>query len=542
MSRKTVARRTWQVVGLLLISLLALSGCGQKTAPAEAPKTAAPTPQNPLRLLAGSELKDIAELAPKIASATGVTLQFEYSGTLDAVEKIASGADVDGVWVSHGKYLQMTPGAKERVKLSEKTMLSPVVLGIKDAKAKSLGWCGNPNVTWQDIASAAEAGKFTFGMTNPASSNSGFTALVGLTAALSGKADALTLADVQANKTRAFFKAQRLTSGSSGWLAEAYLRDQTLVDGIINYESVLLSLNQNPQLNEKLCLIYPKEGIITADYPLMLLNPARQADYEKVVAYLRTPEFQQLMMDKTLRRPVNSTVKTSAAFPSALLIELPFPGQLEIIDALLDGFQNQVRIPAHSWFVLDTSGSMGENGGIEQLKNALAGLGGEDTSVSGRLTRFLNREKIEIITFSERPSPIRRFAMGDNERENTNTRGQIVAFARQLKATGATAIYDSVTAAYQDALAKRPSDGDAYYQTIVLMTDGRNTRGRDFSEFASWYNNLPPGEKIVRVFPVAFGDADMDELKRLAELTGGKAFDGRKGELRQVFKEIRGYQ
>lgn len=525
---------------VVFASLVTLLSCESKT-PQDSTPTA-PAASSVLRLLAGSELKDIADLAPEIARATGVTLQFEYSGTLDAVEKIATGADVDGVWVSHGKYLQMTPGAKERIKLSDKTMLSPVVLGMKQSKAQALGWCGNANVTWQDIAAAAEAGKFTFGMTNPASSNSGFTALIGLTAALSGKSDALTLADVQANKTRAFFKAQRLTSGSSGWLADAYLRDQSLVDGIINYESVLLSMNQNPQLKEQLCLIYPKEGIITADYPLMLINPARQADYEKVVAYLRSPEFQQRMMEKTLRRPVTSGIKISSAFPPALLIELPFPGQLEVIDALLDGFQNQVRIPAHSWFVLDTSGSMGENGGIEQLKNALAGLGGEDTSISGRLTRFLNREKIEILTFSDRPASMRHFYMGTTEAENAAMRKQVVAFSSQLKSAGATAIFDSVTAAYKDALAVRPTDGANYYQTIVLMTDGRNTRGREFAEFATWFYNLPAEDKTIRVFPVAFGDADLDELKRLAELTGGKAFDGRKGELRQVFKEIRGYQ
>jgi Ca-activated chloride channel family protein len=162
-------------LGLALLCALALLGCESKK-PTDTNTANTPPAAIKLKLLAGSELKDIAELVPEIARATGITLEFEYSGTLDAVEKIASGAEVDGVWVSHGKYLQMTPGAKERIKLSEKTMLSPVVLGIKEAKAKSLGWCGNPNVTWQDIAAAAEAGKFTFGMTNPASSNSGFTA------------------------------------------------------------------------------------------------------------------------------------------------------------------------------------------------------------------------------------------------------------------------------------------------------------------------------------------------------------------------------
>ena len=42
---------------------------------------------------------------------------------------------------------------------------------------------------------------------------------------------------------------------------------QDQIDGIFNYESVLLTLNEHPQLREKLCLVYPREGTITADYP-----------------------------------------------------------------------------------------------------------------------------------------------------------------------------------------------------------------------------------------------------------------------------------
>ncbi len=534
--------KSWYQVflGSLLLGIF-LVACDQ--APTTEGNAGSATQSNVLHILAGSELKDMADLAPEVTRNTGVELVFEYTGTLDAVEKIASGEAYDAVWVSHGKYLQMTPGARERIKLSEKTMLSPVVLGIKESKAKQLGWCNNANLTWKDIATAAEAGKFTFGMTNPTSSNSGFTALVGLTAALSDKADALTIDDVRANKTSSFFKAQRLTAGSSGWLAEAYLRDQTSVDGIINYESVLLSINQNPVATEKLCLIYPKEGIITADYPLMLLSDSKKADFEKVLGYVRSNDFQQRMMEKTLRRPVNSAVKIGAAFPNALLIELPFPGQLDVVDALLDTFLNSVRIPAHSWFVLDTSGSMGKNGGIEQLKTALAGLAGDGTvTTTDNLARFLNREQIDILTFSHELSPIVHYEMGSTESENLNTRSKIAQFAKSLNANGGTAIYSAVQRTYQAAAAAQQREGSNFYQTIVLMTDGRNTDGIGFNDFKEWYTQLPAHQQTIRVFPVVFGEADIEELGQLAKLTGGKIFDGRKGSLRQVFKEIRGYQ
>ena len=177
------------------------------------------------------------------------------------------------------------------------------------------------------------------------------------------------------------------------------MRDQDHLDGIINYEANLLSLNRSGQLKEQLALIYPKEGIITADYPFILLNADKRAAYDKVVTYLKTPEFQQLIMDKTFRRPVNPDVALSNAFPKALIIELPFPSSLATVNAILLRYLNVNRVPAHSYFVLDTSGSMqGER--IAGLQRALDTLAGEDTSLTGQFARFQNREKITLIPFS----------------------------------------------------------------------------------------------------------------------------------------------
>lgn len=43
------------------------------------------------------------------------------------------------------------------------------------------------------------------------------------------------------------------------------------------------------------------------------------------------------------------------------------------------------------------------------------------------------------------------------------------------------------------------------------------------------------------MFPILFGDAAKDQLQGIAELTGGKLFDGT-GSLDGAFEEIRGYQ
>jgi Ca-activated chloride channel family protein len=493
-------------------------------------------------IIAGSELKDVETgLANDIRRATGIHLAFTYSGTLDAIDRIAAGDPADALWVSHGKYLAMNDALKGRILAQEKTMLSPVLLGLKASKAHALGW-DVEEPTWKDIADAAKAGKFTFGMTNPTSSNSGLTATIGLAAALAKNTDALTEEDLKNPRLADFFKGQSLTSGSSGWLAEIYQRDPSRVDGIINYESVLLSLNASGKLPEPLTLVYPKEGIITADYPLMLLNAQKRADYDKLVAYLRTTDFQTKMSDRTLRRPVNADAVMSSAIPKRTLIELPFPGQASLISALLDNFLSDVRVPSSSRYVLDLSSSM-EGNRIDSLKRAMLMLAGAGTPIgSERYARFQNREKVGIITFATRPSATVRFPMGSTPAQNSETRAAITQFIQPLSAGGNTAIYSAVQQALQELGSERRLDNEKRYYTVVLMTDGINNRGITHSQFVEWYNNQGDDVRGIPVFPILFGEGNPKELGQLAELTGGRLFDSRSNALAAVFKEIRGYQ
>ena len=231
-------------------------------------------PRTTLTVLAGSELRDLEPLLSEIARGTGIQLKMEYVGSLTGAEKLLNGAQYDLAWFSHGKYLDLLGRDRNLVVTQEKIMLSPVILGVRESKARELGWLNSSDVTWRDIAAAARDGKLRFAMTNPTASNSGFTALVGVATALSGSGDALRIEDIQTNALQDFFKGQALTAGSSGWLADSYAASQDSLDGMINHELVLLDLNANNKLKEKLALIYPKEGIITADYPLMLLNRA----------------------------------------------------------------------------------------------------------------------------------------------------------------------------------------------------------------------------------------------------------------------------
>src|SRR5262249_25058276 len=162
----------------------------------------------------------------------------------------------------------------------------------------------------------------------------------------------------------------------------------------VNYESILLSLNRSGRLRERLVLVYPKEGIVTADYPLVLLNESRRSDYDSVVALLRSPPFQRELMMRTFRRPaIPDVAPDTILFPDAVLVELPFPNDLAAINRILFSYLNEQRRPAHAYYLLDLSGSM-RGSRLSQLQSALRTLAGDDPTLTGQFARFQAREQV----------------------------------------------------------------------------------------------------------------------------------------------------
>jgi Ca-activated chloride channel family protein len=530
-----VSRRLRLTVGAALAAVLAtaaLAGCGDSSSPD-------PSSPNTLTVMAGSEVKDLVPLLPDIKKATGIALVLSYSGTLEGAEAIAGGASPDVAWFSSGHYLSLLPGAGSRVVAQQKIMLSPVVLGVKKSVADRFGWTANPNVTWKDIQAKSADGSFRFAMTNPAASNSGLVALIGVASALSGSSDSIDTGTIDTTALRAFFKGQALTAGSSGFLADSYVRDQDAVDGIVNYESILMGLNAGGKLREPLELVYPKEGIVTADYPFMLLNGAKRDAYDKVTAYLRTPDVQKRIMTDTLRRPAVPGVPLDARFASQSLIELPFPARLETIDALITAYLDEVRRPAAAVFVLDVSGSMaGER--LDQLKTALAALTGTDPSITGRFSRFRAHEQVTIITFASEVRDVREFTIDDTAPDGPDMTA-IRDYIEGLQTYDRTAIYSGLEAAYSSVAEAQAVDPNRLF-SIVLMTDGENNEGVEPDQFARDYAALADPVRAVHTYTVLFGEGSQDAMGSIATLTGGTVFDATTTSLEKIFKQIRGYQ
>ena len=465
---------------------------------------------NTLGVMAGSEVKDLAPLIADIKSKTGVRLALSYSGTLVGAEAIAGGAKTDAAWFSSGHYLSLLPGAGTRVVAQQKIMLSPVIIGVKKSVADRFGWTDNANVTWKDIEAKSADGSFHFAMTNPAASNSGLVALVGVASALSGSSDSIDTGTIDKAAMRAFFKGQALTAGSSGFLADSYVREQDTVDGIVNYESILMSLNAD-----------------------------KREAYDKVTEYLRTPDVQKRIMTDTLRRPAIPGVELDPRFTSQTLIELPFPAKLDTIDALITTYLDEVRRPASAVFVLDLSGSM-EGERLDQLKTAMKALTGTDTTLTGRFARFRAHEEVTIVTFAADIIDVREFTIDDTAPTGPDMTA-IRDYVDSLGTYDSTAIYTGLERGYAAVADAQAADPDRLF-SIVLMTDGENNAGVNPDQFKKDYGRLPDPVRAVHTYTVLFGDANKDAMTDIATLTGGSTFDATSTSLQTIFKQIRGYQ
>ncbi|GHH90046.1 substrate-binding and vWA domain-containing protein [Streptomyces capillispiralis] len=510
-------RRT--LTALLAATAALLSACTAAPERDEDPHAAEP---GTLRVLASSELSDMTPVFERVEKDTGVTLRPTYIGTLDAVDMLATGKTdgrYDAVWLSSNDYLRLRPEAAAKVVSETPVMSSPVAVGVRPATVEKLGWTPD-DVTWAQVERAVRDGRLTYGMTDPARSNSGFSTLVAVASALSGAQSALTDADVAkaAPRMKDFFRGQELTSGSSGWLAGAYARRGD-VDALLNYESVLEGF-------KNLTVIRPKDGVVTADYPLSSLastGPAAREDVRRVTEALRTDAVQRLITDHTHRRPVVASVPPAAGLDTDRRRELPFPGSRSVADGLLDAYENELRRPSRTVYVLDTSGSM-EGDRLDRLKQALTGLTSD----------FRDREEVTLMPFGSAVKSVRTHVVRPEDPQAGLS--AIRADTARLTAEGETAIYTSLRTAYDHL-----GDGGDAFTSVVLMTDGENTAGDGPADFTSFHRGLTGERRDIPVFPILFGDSDRTELEGIAELTGGRLFDGR-GSLDGAFEEIRGYQ
>ena len=481
------------------------------------------------------ENKVIEETLEKYARKNAFEINITYADNLEIVDKINAGEKYDAIWSSNSIWLDMLDTSVVSTSNLKSTSITPITLGIKMSKAKELGLIGK-EVAMKDILALIKNGDLKFSMANPITTNSGASSYINILSTLAGNPEVLTSEHLKNKKLqddlKTFFTGLTRTSGDEDFLNESFINGD--YDAAITYESSIININKElvKQNKEPLYTIYPVDGVSISDSPLVYINN-KNDDKKKIFLnlqnYILSEDGQNILLNlgrrtwyggTTDKAPSNIFNKDWGIDTTKYISPIKFPSKDVIREALVL-YQTKLRKPVHVVFCLDYSGSMyGE--GREALEKAMDYILSDQASKS--MIQFSNEDKIDIIAFGSHVN-----LLGSVTGDKTN---EIIKKIKDYSFDGATALYPAATEAIK-LLQKETSD---YNSSVILMTDGAGNIGT-FNELTIEYNGI---NKEIPIYSITFGDAEEEQLEKMAELSNGKVFDGKK-DLVKAFKTVRGY-
>jgi Ca-activated chloride channel family protein len=367
---------------------------------------------------------------------------------------------------------------------------------------------------------------------------------------MAGYPDTLTLQHLQdpvvLDKVKRLLSTTNRSSGSSGWLKEAFVEHPDSFDAMFNYESIVIEANQQlvKQGQEPLYAIYPQDGLSVADSPLGFVDKGDKAKEElflKLQEYLLSAEVQKQiegmgrrtgLLGMTVSNPDKRVWNPDWGINTDKTIaSVPIPQQAVIQEAL-KLYQTDLRKPSLTVWVLDVSGSM-EGDGISGLKQAMSTLL-DPTLASQHFLQAGAKDITLIIPFNGQVQ-----AVWKVEGNDPAQLAAALANVQSLEAKGGTDLYAGLTTALEQL---QPYYADKtlwnYLPAIVAMTDGRSDTDNQ-AVFEQALQQLPFGHDVP-IHAIAFGDADDQQLQSLTAESVGKLFTV-KGDLPGVLRDAKGY-
>ncbi len=474
-------------------------------------------------------------------------------GSGDCIDELLNGgrqADLtspaSAAFIKLGNAQSRTKTGQDLIGDTQNLVLSPVVIAMWRPMAEALGW-GRKPVGWSDILALAKDpngwssvgqpqwGAFRFGHTHPESSNSGLISLMAEVYAGAGKVRGLTLDDLAKPQVGDYLggieQAVVHYGSSTGFFGDKMIANGPgFLNAAVLYESVVIdSYSKHPA--QPLVAIYPKEGTFWSDHPVGIVQrPWVTADKQEgakiYIAYLLgaaaqqkalTYGFRPALPDIPLGAPIDAEHGVDPKQPSTIL-EDP---SAEILNATLQLWQQRKKASAVT-LVVDTSGSMNDDAKIENAragaKEFLGLLGDADT--------------FSLIPFNSQIHPA-----GHDELLKDH-RAEIAQTIDGLYADGGTALYDSISLAYDQLTADRERNAKKI-AAIVVLTDGEDTDSKMKLEDLLAKIRFDSEKHTIRIFTIAYGtDADKSVLKQIADATQAKSYVGTPKNIRSVFKDI----
>lgn len=488
---------------------------------------------NVFSLITTPENKVLEDTIKKYLNRNNFDVNIIYADNLEIVDKLNSGEKYDAIWASNSIWLDSLNGVSTSD--SKSTSITPITFGIKKSKAEELGLIGR-NVKMSDILDLIKNKKLTFSMANPITTNSGASSYLNILSTLAGNPDVLTSNHLKNEKLKedlkTFFSGLVRTSGDEDFLETSFINGD--YDAAFTYESSIININKelSRQGKEILYAIYPVDGVSVSDSPLLYINnhnDKKKEAFIKLQEYILSGEGQEILLNMGRRTWYGGTTdnapkdvfnKDWGIDTTKYISPIKYPSMDVIKEALLL-YQTRLKKPVHVVFCLDYSGSMyGE--GIHDLKEAMAYIFSEKANTN--MIQFTELDKIDVIAFGS--------SVNNPWSAKGNDTKKLIDSINNYSLDGATSLFPATEA----ALNILKNESDEYNKSIIVMTDGEGNVGT----YRSLENTYQSIGKEIPIYSITFGDASLDQLERMSNLSNGKVFDGRNN-LLEAFKTVRGY-
>ena len=486
-------------------------------------------------LITTPENKVLEDLIMKYARKNTIDINITYADNLDIVDKLNSGEKYDAIWASNSIWMDMLDSTKVSTSDSKSTSVTPIVIGIKNSKATELG-LKDKQVKMKDLLELIRSGKLKFSMANPVTTNSGAASYLNILSTLAGNPDVLTSNHLKSTKLqedlKTFFTGLVRTSGDEDFLSKSFIDGD--YDAAITYEASIININKELEKSgkETLYLIYPVDGVSICDSPLVYINnrnDKKRKTFLELQSYILSDDGQNALLNLgrrtwyggiTDKAPADTFKKEWGIDTTKYISPIKYPSESVIKEALVL-YQTKLRKPVHVVFCLDYSGSM-YGDGMAELQKAMEYIFSDEAKKS--MIQFTEEDKIDVIGFGSHINVI-----GSAKGNKTD---QLLKKIKDFDFDGATSLFPAAA----KAIEMLSSENDSYNTSVILMTDGVGNIGtyKDLEKTYQKYN------KEIPIYSITFGDADVDQLNQMANLSNGKVFDGR-NDLVKAFKTVRGY-
>ena len=417
-------------------------------------------------------------------------------------------------------------------------MASPVVVAMWREVAEALGY-PEKELGWKDLLeTAASDPQFRWSHPSPTTA-SGLLATLAVFYAGSGVTRGLTMEQAAAEATLAYVAQVEGTvkhygEGELAVMRQVEEQGRAYLDAFVVQEQLVVQHNLANE--DKLVAVYPLEGTLWEDHPLVLLEHPDRSDHERQAFallrdYFLLPETQTKILRLGYRpadlsialdqpdSPIKADNGVNPSQPHTTL-QIPSPSVVEMVKNAWYLTKRRANI----YLVVDTSGSM-KGQKLADAQDALRVFVGQIQA---------SDDRVALLSFADRAHERVTLApLGDG-------RDRLAEAIDSLEAGGNTALLDAVDRAAERLEGLRDTER---INAIVVLTDGiENHSTVELSDLTERLREAYASDLPVVVFCIAYGrDADIDALQDLSDASGGFTAQGEIETIGELYRTLSTY-